>query len=507
MKSKTKQKKHLIIPIVFLLLLGCSSSDDTNSDPDDSNMPIAIPTITVLSPIKGMVGTPVTITGTNFSTDNSLITVKFNDVAANEITFSSVNQISTMVPSGATTGAISVTIGEKTAVGPIFTIEEALPAPTITSISPLSGLAGTSVVIKGANFGNSSIVTVKFNDVPVNEVLSVSSTEIIAKVPVSASNGPVAVKVASQEIEGLEFTVETPVNFKIAFFGDSEIGAEADAVLNLVKNEGAQVVVHPGDLDYVNNPKAFDDNINGILGTQFPYFYSVGNHDDTSWNGSNGYQSFLESRFERLGIVWQGQLGVLSSFSYQGISFVSSAPDELGVTTTVAGNYIRDELAKTNSIWRVAFWHKNQRLMQIGGKGDEAGWGVYEESRKGGALMATGHEHSYCRTHEMSNFQTQTISSTSNTVSLTKDDPSTNGIDEGRSFGFVSGLGGRGIRDAEGGLDANPWWANVYHSNNGGQYGALFGEFNYNGDASLARFYFKDIDGVVRDEFYVRSNN
>ena len=31
--------------------------------------------------------------------------------------------------------------------------------------------------------------------------------------------------------------------------------------------------------------------------------------------------------------------------------------------------------------------------------------------------------------------------------------------------------------------------------------------FNYQGDTSLARFYFKDIDGAVRDVFFVRSNN
>jgi hypothetical protein len=145
--------------------------------------------------------------------------------------------------------------------------------------------------------------------------------------------------------------------------------------------------------------------------------------------------------------------------------------------------------------------------MQIGGKRDEAGWNVYEESRKAGAIIVTAHEHSYSRTYEMSNFRTQTISGTSNTVILSKDDPATIGVDEGRSFGFVSGLGGKSIRDAESGLETNPWWANVYHSNNGAQYGALFGEFNLNGDASLARFYFKDIGGAVRDEFFVRSNN
>jgi len=143
--------------------------------------------------------------------------------------------------------------------------------------------------------------------------------------------------------------------------------------------------------------------------------------------------------------------------------------------------------------------------MQIGGKGNEAGWNVYEESRKAGAIIVTGHEHSYSRTHEMSNFQNQIVSSTSNTVVLQKDNLATTGSDEGRSFAFVSGLGGKGIRDVESGLDSNPWWANTYHKSNGAQYGVLFGEFNYNGDATLARFYFKDIDGVVRDVFFVRS--
>jgi len=88
---------------------------------------------------------------------------------------------------------------------------------------------------------------------------------------------------------------------------------------------------------------------------------------------------------------------------------------------------------------------------------------------------------------------------------LQKDDPLTTDLDEGRSFAFVSGLGGANIRVAKNGIDAKPWWASVYRKNNGGQYGVLFGEFNYNGDATLARFYFKDIDGVVIDTFFVRS--
>lgn len=72
--------------------------------------------------------------------------------------------------------------------------------------------------------------------------------------------------------------------------------------------------------------------------------------------------------------------------------------------------------------------------------------------------------------------------------------------DEGRSFVFVSGLAGRGIRDQE--LDG-PWWASLYTATQGADFGALFGVFGYGGNPSLARFYFKDVSGVVADDFLV----
>jgi hypothetical protein len=139
--------------------------------------------------------------------------------------------------------------------------------------------------------------------------------------------------------------------------------------------------------------------------------------------------------------------------------------------------------------------------MQVGGKSDDTGWGVYEESRRGGAIVATAHEHSYSRTHLMSSFETQQIASGANSFSLAEDDPNTP-ADEGQSFAFVSGLGGRSIRNQE--LDG-PWWASIYTSTQGATFGALFGVFGYGGDPHLARFTFKDIDGMLVDEFFVRS--
>ena len=70
-------------------------------------------------------------------------------------------------------------------------------------------------------------------------------------------------------------SVITPVNYKIAFIGDQGYGVDARAVLNLIKSEEAQAVVHSGDFDYRDDPAAWDAQINAILGPEFPYFASV----------------------------------------------------------------------------------------------------------------------------------------------------------------------------------------------------------------------------------------
>jgi hypothetical protein len=296
---------------------------------------------------------------------------------------------------------------------------------------------------------------------------------------------------------------EPPANFKIAFIGDQGLGPDATAVLNLIKREGAQAVMHSGDLDYVDDPAAWDAQINSVLGIDFPYFVSIGNHDELAWGRPNGYQQFLESRFNRLGISWNGRLGVRSSLHFKGIFFVLTAP---GITSGFddgsSDSYIRDQLVADDSVWSICSWHKNMRLLQIGEKTDETGWGVYEAARNGGAIIATAHEHSYSRTHLLSSMSAQTVASTSNTLHLT----------EGNSFAFVSGLGGKSIRAQS--LTGN-WWASAYASTclqgdpicrSNASPGALFGVFNVDGQPNKAFFYFKDINGRVVDQFVVVSD-
>jgi myo-inositol-hexaphosphate 3-phosphohydrolase len=293
----------------------------------------------------------------------------------------------------------------------------------------------------------------------------------------------------------------TPIDFTVAFIADQGGGDSAAAVLQLILDEGAQAVVHSGDFDYSDDPAAWDSLITLVLGEDFPYFASAGNHDTSAYYGSGSYQQFLQARMNRLGIPWSGDLGVQSSHTYMGIQFVFTAPGVFGPGDGFHDDYIADQFAGSPAIWRISSWHKNQHLMQAGDRGDETGWGVYEASRRASAVIATGHAHSYSRTHLLSDMSSQVVASMQDTLVLEADDPSTS-PDEGKSFAFVSGLGGMSIRNQE---VSGPWFASIYTSDQNANYGALFGVFNYGGDPRLARFYFKDLAGAVVDDFLVVS--
>ncbi len=89
----------------------------------------------------------------------------------------------------------------------------------------------------------------------------------------------------------------------------------------------------------------------------------------------------------------------------------------------------------------------------------------------------------------MGRFETQSVASTSNTLV----------IEKGKSFAFVSGLGGKSIRKNQ--KRGGDWWASIYTSNQDADFGALFCTFNVNGDPTRADCNFHDIRGRVPDRF------
>jgi len=135
-------------------------------------------------------------------------------------------------------------------------------------------------------------------------------------------------------------------------------------------------------------------------------------------------------------------------------------------------------------------------LMQIGGKSNEVGWGVYDMCRQHGAVIATGHEHSYSRTYLMDDFQTQQIANYQESpLNLAPE----------QSYAFVSGIGGHSLRPWDTTLVNNPWWAAVAATNNGIGYGALYCQFNIDGEENKAHCEQKDINENTWDDYDIYS--
>ncbi|MFQ6027041.1 MAG: GEVED domain-containing protein [Dehalococcoidia bacterium] len=298
---------------------------------------------------------------------------------------------------------------------------------------------------------------------------------------------------------------------KVAFFGDAGISPNAEAVLQLVEGEGADLVIHLGDFGYgdESDPQTaidWDAQVTSILGPNFPYFGAVGNHDVASWPV---YQQLLQDRLDRViqdgeEVTCSGNYGETSSCTFRGLFFLLSGigtiPPENDDVPHV--NYIRDSLAQNNALWKICSWHKNQTAMQVGGKGNEVGWNAYTECLLGGAMIATGHEHSYSRSRTMTNLTEQTVSSLwPEADSLL--------LAPGSTFVFVSGIGGKAPREQKRckpttfPYGCNQEWASIYTSSQNARRGALFITFHVDGKANKAAGYFKNIDGEVIDTFEV----
>lgn len=99
------------------------------------------PSITSFSPSSGVIGTTVIVTGTNFSTTPSNNTISFNGTVAT-VTAATTTQLTTTVPTGATTGKISVMVNSTT------TAATSTSDFTVTSSSSTDCSAATTPIAK-----------------------------------------------------------------------------------------------------------------------------------------------------------------------------------------------------------------------------------------------------------------------------------------------------------------------------------------------------------------------
>ena len=144
---------------------------------------VLAPTIASVSPTSGAIsgGTEITITGTNL-TGASSVTV--GGVAATSFVVVSATSVTAVTPSG-TAGAKAVAV---TTAGGTATKANAftyvVPAPTIASVSPTSGVTsgGTAITIEGTHFIVGA-TTVKVGGVAATGVVVASDTSLTAVTP------------------------------------------------------------------------------------------------------------------------------------------------------------------------------------------------------------------------------------------------------------------------------------------------------------------------------------
>jgi len=264
---------------------------------------------------------------------------------------------------------------------------------------------------------------------------------------------------------------------KIAFFGDQGINSNSRDVIELVKEENVDLIMLLGDFDYENNPNKFRDMYESIYGDKPPLLAVVGNHDVSEWVN---YKSWMKDlKVDNLNC--EGEYGEAFVCNYGPVSFIISA---IGTLPGEHMKFLEDVLPKVDNSWKICAWHKNYKGYQVGGKKTEVDLGAYELCGDNGAIIMTGHEHTYSRTHGLNDVTNFVVGD-----SVSPYDISNN------SMIFVSGLGGRGVRDTHD--DIKDIWGSIYSEQQGAKAGALICTFKN----TTADCEFVNTDREVVDKF------
>jgi hypothetical protein len=205
MKLLIKKSISFIMLTGMLILLGSCEEDakfKTYEYPEFS--------VTDFSPVAARPTQEITINGSNFGTLKNAVTVYFNKIAVPQANILSVvdDKIIVTVPDNAeTTGKITVKVWQytKDITSSNFTF---IPGGQISGVSPLFGLEGDVVTITGKNFGTvKSDIKASFGGVDA-EIVSVTDTQIQAKVPVGGITGTLSVAIGMQKLDAAFFLVD-----------------------------------------------------------------------------------------------------------------------------------------------------------------------------------------------------------------------------------------------------------------------------------------------------------
>jgi hypothetical protein len=162
------------------------------------------PVLTSLNTTSGPVGTPVTLTGTNFGAVQNSSLVFFNGVPATTYSAWSATSVTTAVPTGATTGPVTILVLGVSSNGITFTVTTT--GPVLTSLNPTSGAIGSTLVLTGTGFG----ATQGTSTVTVNGVVAMVSGTSPLTVPAASCSAADIQAAVNTALTGTATVVTVP---------------------------------------------------------------------------------------------------------------------------------------------------------------------------------------------------------------------------------------------------------------------------------------------------------
>lgn len=182
--------KCLCLLTAISLLAACNKNDTPVKSP---------PVISSFAPAAGTEGTVVEIRGDHFNDIITGNTVAFNGKTAT-ITAATATVLTVKVPTGSTTGKITVTVNDRSVTSSTdFTVQPATPAPG--TFSPTHGEPGSTIILTGSGFSADVQVFVNGKALGANDYISREAEKITCKIPAGATTGKIKVKQNNAEYE------------------------------------------------------------------------------------------------------------------------------------------------------------------------------------------------------------------------------------------------------------------------------------------------------------------
>lgn len=169
--------------------------------------------------------------------------------------------------------------------------------------------------------------------------------------------------------------------------------------------------------------------------------------------------------------------------------------------------FLHDQLERhADWPWKVCVWHRNAEHMQVGAKNDGIDAYFYDICREHGAFIVTGHQHTYSRTHSMTNYEDLTQN-----PDFSQMDPNHVNLEPGKSFTIVTGLSGSNPRYWISKHMSQSHWAAVVARQNMAGFGNLVCEFEMVPSNPGTKSYdgfckYEDLSGFVHDSFTIKSS-